>query len=212
MALLPSFCCMAKEKESLDTISARRAFLEMPSGVLDLLSKDTRSDMLIYYDNDSIYKAKNNLDGVSFLETVTPDFISIRLTDASRMQLKVLKLKNGSEIVMNIYTTGTEGDSGDSDVTFYDSRLKPLDKEKLLPSPRLSDFFDTKGYKTKMKEIEEILPFFTVAYEAGPQDSSLKANLTYGDRLTVEDTKILELLLKPEITYQWNGKVFLNKK
>ena len=70
-ALLPSVVVCGKKAEKPDTITARRAFIEMPSGVLDLLPKDTRLDMLDYYSNDSIWKAINNLRGISYLEKAT---------------------------------------------------------------------------------------------------------------------------------------------
>lgn len=206
VALLPSLLGMGKEGP--DTISARRAFVEMPVGVVDLLTPTVREDMLIYFDNDSIYRAPNALNGTSFLETVTPDYLSVRLTDVSTLQLKVLPRKAGEEIVMAIYMVGAEGESSDSEIFFYDASMRPLGKEKIFPAPKLADFFDVKGYQTKMKEIEEMLPFYTVVFEASPGNTDLKGKLTYGDRLPIEDIKIIELFMKPEVVYRWNGKAF----
>lgn len=212
LALLPSLLCMGKSGEGPDTITARRAFMELPSGELDLLSKNTRFDMLAYFDNDSIYKAPNNLRGTSYLEKVTDNYLLVRLSEASTLQLKVLKLKNGNDILMSIYTTGGEGDAQDSDIKFYDAALKPLDSKKYLKAPELKTFFQTKGYKTKMKEIEEILPFYAIYYQASPDNSNLKATLTLGDILTVENQKLIEMFLLPTVTLAWDGKSFKQVK
>lgn len=208
LTLLSSAMAFAKEREVTDTISARRAFLEMPAGVLDLLSHDTRLDMLTYYDNDSTYRATNNLNGLSTLQTVTPDFLSVQLTDVSSMQFKVLRLKDGKEILMTIYSTGGEGESIDSDIQFYDADLRPLKKEKYFPTPELGDFFDLKGYKTKLKEIREMMPFYTIMFEANPDNSNVTGTLTVGDTLTLEDLRIIEMFRKPNVTFLWNGKEF----
>lgn len=206
-ALLP-LAAFSKGKEVPDTITARRAFVELPSGVLDLLPSDTRVDMLIYYDNDSIYDAPNNLQGKSRLTKVTSDFLEVELSPASTLQFKVLKLKNGKEILMTVYTIGAPGDNRDSEVAFYDSGLNPLPKEKYFSTPKLETFFDTKGYSTDMKEIEGMLPFYTFWYEASPDNDTLTGRLTYRDITTIEDAKIIELLVRPEVKFEWTGKNF----
>ncbi|MDE5796892.1 MAG: DUF3256 family protein, partial [Muribaculaceae bacterium] len=66
-----------------DTISARRAFVELPATTLDLLPHDTRLDMLDYFDVDSIYRAPNTMDGRSWLETVTPNYVKLVMTSVS---------------------------------------------------------------------------------------------------------------------------------
>lgn len=209
MALLPSMLCMGKEKESPDTISARRAFMEMPvSGDLDLLSKDTRFNMLAYYDNDSIYHAPNNLKGLSYLEKVTDNFLAVRITDESSLQIKILKLKNGNDIVMTIHTVGKEGEVMDSNIKFYNTSFVELPTDKYFKAPKVADFFQTKGFKTSMKEIEEMLPFFAVCYQADAANNYLKGRLTIEDAVTEEDQKILELMMKPSVTFEWKGNGF----
>lgn len=207
LAMLP-LLATAKGNESNDTISARRAFLEMPSGNMDLLSKSTRTEMLIYYDNDSIYKAPNNQGGTSQLTKVTPDFLEVELTPSSTLQMKVLKTKDGKDILMTVHTIGAPGDTRDSEIAFYDARLQPLPTEKIFPTPKLETFFDTKGYKTKMKEVEEILPFHAYFFEASAESPDLTGRLSYDDLLTVEDAGIIQLLVKPQVTFKWDGKRF----
>lgn len=195
--------CVAKPGTSPDTISARRAFAELPEISMEILSKDSRLDMLDYYDNGSTYAAKNNLRGTARLDTVTPDFVAVELTPVSSLEVKILPTKGG-DIVMTLYTVGAEGDSRDTEIRFYDAELNPLPAEKYLPKIRIEDFFDTKGYKTKPKELIEMLPFHAVYFETRPGENTLTARLTYHDVMTVEDTKIIELFSKP-LQFQWIG-------
>lgn len=208
MALLPSLLCMGRKAESLDTISARRAFMEMPVGVLDLLSKDARFDMLAYYDNDSIYLQLNNLKGESFLEKVTDDFLSVRLTNVSTLQIKILELSSGEDIIMTVYTTGRKGEALDSDISFYDTNFEELPKEKYFPTPKISDFFQTKNKKISMKDIENIMPFYTIWFQASPDNSNVRGSITLDDIMTTEDRALVEDSVKPSVTFVWNGKSF----
>lgn len=206
MALFPA---IMMAKESADTISVRRAFVEMPEDIIDLLTRDTRMDMLDYFDADSTYVAVNNLRGPSEIMRLTSDFMGVRVTPSSTLQLKVLKMKNGGDIVMAIYTIGEEGNTMESEIRFFDSNMKELPADKFFKTPKLSDFFDTKGYQTSMKEIEEMIPYYTVAYDAGPDNAEITARLALGDILTVEDEAIVSLLMKPALHYAWNGKKFI---
>lgn len=213
LALLPSAMAMAGKKESRDTISVARAFRELPISSLDLLSPEARQQMLSSYKTDSVVNVLNNLSGLSSLEKLTDNYALVKLTPVSTLQIKVLPMKDGNEIVMTIYTTGNNNDSKDSDIAFYDSRLNPLPKEKYFPLPKLSDFFNvSKGFKTNMKEIADMLPFYTIFFEASPSDNNVKGSLTLGDILTVEDQKLVEMFLRPEVNFLWDGKKFKVQK
>lgn len=205
-----AFCAV---KAVSDTISARRAFVEMPSKVLDLIAKDTRLDMLDFFDADSVWQAKNELEGISCLETVTPTYLKVKITPVSTMQIKILKDKKGNDLVMTIYTTGAEGDSKDSDVKFYSPSMTELKSADYLKMPMLKDFFDIpRGSLTSMKEIEALVPFYTVEFKASANDDNLEAVFTPGDFMTLEDQKLVNLFLKPDIKYIWDGKKFSLKK
>ena len=207
LALLPAVG-EAKGKAAPDTISARRAFVELPQSAIDLLPVDLRMDMLDYFDADSLLQATNPLMGVSVLKRLTPDFLEGKVTPSSLMQLKVLRQKGGGDIVMTIYTIGEAGDTQESDVRFYDASLIELPAQKFIKFPQLADFFDTKGYHTSMREIEDMIPYYSVVFEADPDNSGLTARLALGDILAVEDREIVSLLMKPGISYQWNGKQY----
>ena len=197
---------IAKKSEAPDTISVRRAFLEMPAMVLDLIPKDTRGDMLIYFDNDSIWEAQNALDGRSKLMEVTPDYLKVNVTSVSQLQLKVLHGKKG-DVVMSIYTVGTEdGGTIDSDIRFFDTSMSELDGSKYLSIPQLKDFFEfPKGSSTKMSDIEEMMPFYTLMADASPESEEITMTLTPDGFLSVEDMNLVRLFMKPTLKYSWDG-------
>lgn len=197
----------AKGNAAPDTISARRAFLELPAHVIDLLPQETRLDMVAYWDVDSIWDAPNEFAGISKLTALTPNYAEVSITPVSTMQIKVLPYGKDGNVVMTVYTTGGAGESKDSDIRFYDASMKELEASKFFKTPLLKDFFKfEKGSKMKMKDIEEMMPFYTIDFTTDPEKNILTGVLTPDDFLTVEDMKLVTLYLKPSIVYQWDGK------
>lgn len=192
-----------------DTISARRAFVEMPVQTLELLSRSTRMDMLDYFDVDSIYRAPNAVEGRSWLEKVTPDYLKVVITPVSTLEIKVLPYKKGSSIVMAVYTVGGEGQAADSELWFYDASMNPMDASKIWKPARLIDFFNL-GKKSELSfsEIEETVEFPTVEYIASPDSDSLKAVLTVDEFIDRQIAEKMKPYLVSPIVYEWNGSTF----
>lgn len=210
--LIFSFPCFSARKAELsDTISVRRAFMELSSAEMDLLSKDRRFEMLIYFDNDSIHKAPNNLGGRSYIEQLTPGFISVKLSDSSSLQIEVLPTVSGSEIVMTVHTVGDDVRNADSEIAFYDSSLRPIATAKLFSTPSLTDFMNP-SQKKRIKEAEMLLPFMNIVYESKADGTTLIARLSYKDIVSMEDARRLDELLIPTVSYIWNGKKYIKNK
>lgn len=210
MVALP-LLSFGKKKERPDTVTARRAFIEMGPDGLDILSRNDRMDMLDYYDNDSIYSAYNNLGGKSQIESLTADYLALKLTDAGTLQMKVLPLKDGREILMTIHTVGDEGSARDSRIEFYDASLNPLPADRYLPEIKVADYFDVNGASVSMREIEGILPFYSYVFETGPGRMELNGKISLDDILTEEDAAIVKTVARPGVTYRWNGRRYVKE-
>ena len=199
-------CFAVEDEKNAGKFAVRDLFVELQSPALEILKKTTRLDMLDYWDADSVYKATNAMEGLSWLEDVTPGYLKLRITPVSTLELKVLPVKKGN-VVMAIYTVGGESQAEDSQIDFYDEKGTLLDTKKYFSAPDLSRFFDIpKGSLTSMKEIREMIPFPTVAYYASPDNDGLKARLTVGEYMDVDNYNIIKLFLKPEITLPWKNK------
>lgn len=211
VALMPAV--RAGGKSAPDTISVKRAFVDYPLVMLDLLKRNTRLDMLDYYEADSIYAAPNAMEGLSRLVSVTDDYLKVQLTPVTTLQLKVLKMKNNSDIVVSVYTIGDSGHASDSDLKVFDSNMNELNPKKYFRIPEVSDFFNvgTEG-KKKMKEIEELVPFPTIEYSLSGENGDLSAHLTVGTFMGKEDYDVIHRYEIPGgLLYQWNGTGFKMK-
>lgn len=192
-----------------DTISVKRAFVEMPVNTLDLLNRSTRLDMLDYFAVDSVYKAENALEGESYLVAVKPDYLKLQLTAVSTLELKVVRSKKGGDIVVSVYTISGDSQAPDSDIKFFDANMKELPRDKYFRLPDLKDFFEIpKGSVTTMKELKQMIPFPTIEYFLSPGSDEIKARLTVGTFMDKDDYNIMKLFLKPEIFFRWNGSKY----
>ncbi|MBD5358549.1 MAG: DUF3256 family protein [Bacteroides sp.] len=195
--------------EERKVTTARDAFTYLNIPPLEILKRTTRLDMLDYWDADSVYKATNAMNGLSWIEKCTPDYIKVQLTPVSTLELKMLRSKKDGVITMAVYTVGNQSQSEDSEITFSDEKLHQLDAKKLFKQPKLEAFFDIpKGSLTSMKEIREMIPFPTVAYTASPDNDNLEARLTVGTYMNIDDYNIVKLFLKPVVKLKWDGKEF----
>lgn len=193
-----------------DTISAERAFIEMPMKNLDILTQSMRMDMVDYYHVDSIYQVRNAMEGLSHLDTVSPDYLKVEITPVSSMEFKVTPSGN-RDIVMCIYTIGDEVQAHDSELTFFDSAMRELPVSKYIKMPRLSDFFNCPD-KAAREKVAELVPFPTIEFEATPGADTLKAHLTVGQFMTREDYDAIKTWQLPELTYRWNGRKYVLQK
>lgn len=192
-----------KTEQKDSTFTARKVFENLSTSALEILPRSTRLDMLDYWDVDSVYKASNVMEGLSWLEKVTPNYLKVNITPVSCLEIKILPGKKGN-FAMTIYTVGDDVQAQDSEVKFYDESLKELETSKYFEMPKVKDFFAIpKGSLTKMKEIEEMIPFPTMAFSANPENDNIEARLTVEKYINEDDWNIARIFAKPSITLKW---------
>ena len=194
---------------SADTISAPRAFVELPETVLELLPRSTRLDMLDYFAAVSVWRAPNAMEGESHLDGVTPSMVSVTLTPVSALQIKTLRRKDGSDLVMTIYTVGSDTQARDSEIRFFTPSMQELPRDRFFKVPELQRFFDIpRGSATSLKELEGMIPFPTFDCRADPSSPDVTVRLTVGDYINMDDYNIMKLFLRPGVVYSWDGSRF----
>ena len=219
---LAALGCVAQtgsNKEDADTVivvestrlTARQAFEEVNVPALDLLTPTMRGDLLAYHDAGTPREVVNALGGMSSLEQpVTDSYVSCIITPVSKATIKVLPCGK-EDVAMLIYTIAGEGQAADSQLMFFDPKMKELRQEKFIKLASIDDFIETPhdrdGAMLK-KELLGLIPFPTVEYVASPDNDGLTARLTVADYMGAEDLHRLKPYLRQEVKYSWNGKKF----
>lgn len=191
-----------------EAFTSRTVFIRYEGSALEILPRSIRLDMLDYWDVDSVYKAVNVVGGLSYLENVSDNYLKVRISPVSSLEIKILPTKK-EKIAMTIYTVGDDPQAADSELKFYDESLNELETKKYFEAPQVKNFFDIpKGSVTSMKEIEQMIPFPTIAYTASPDNNNLEARLTVEKFINQDDWNIAKLFVKPSITLEWKKDKF----
>lgn len=211
--VLPWCVCMpkatAQNNDTTSTFTASDAFVKLPASTLDLLTTSMRKDLLDYYRNDSIYRVRNAMQGLSYLERpVTDQYLKVHLTHVTTLTMRLLPSKKGP-VVMSIYTVGDSIQAHDSEIDFFDSSMTPLKRDKLIKLASTEDFLDTKGLDRHQRdELRGLVPFPTVEYSIGETGDTLTARLTVGEFIGKEAMEKLKPHLISERKYLWDGSKF----
>lgn len=198
----------AKNRVAADTITAAKAFLKYPQQDLDLLTESMRQDMLDYMvERDSIYKKSNIYMGLSWIETMKPDYMSIHLSDVSSLQIKLLPCPGRLPIVMTLYTVDDGNGTADTTVKFFDNSMKQLPTDRYLKVPAPKDFYDVrKDAPVSVKDIEDEMPFYTIAMTVNPSTGALTGRLTSADGLSPEQQRLLSPYIRQTLLWTWTGR------
>lgn len=191
---------------------AAKFFTDMPLSVMEFINKNRRLDMLDYYAADSIHRVPNGMEGFSFLEKVTPDYLKAQITPQSAMEICVLPIKNDT-IYQCIYTLSTQDQANDSEIKFYDGDYTPLETSKYIRLPELKDFIDLSSVaknerKDILQKIEGLLPFTTITFATDPANKSLNAHLTSDQLCPPSEFDKIRKYIIPSITYKWSGSKY----
>ncbi|ROT18674.1 DUF3256 family protein [Muribaculaceae bacterium Isolate-110 (HZI)] len=182
--------------------TAADAFTTAPTGIFPLLDKNTRLDMVDYYNSDLATPSANRLQGRSAITSLTPATITVKITDSSSAQIALLPAGRDT-IIAVISTVATPG--LDSTIKFYDSNWAPLPTDRHFTAPGWNDWL-TPGHD--ITEITAHTPFMLASYFIDTDAGTLTATNNLATFLDEDTYKALATALRPTLTYKWNGKRF----
>lgn len=191
------------ERENVPSI--RNVFEKLQTPALELLSRTKRLDMMDYYDADSILRVRNEMNGISYLDTVANGYLRVRPTAVSVFEIKILPYKKES-VIMTLYTVGSGHQSPDTEISFYDNQLRRLEQHKFFRLPEFKELFKPSYLdKESLEQMAELIPFPTMEFHAGADSDSLSGRVTVGEFLSEEARKKSEEALVDGLQYAWKG-------
>lgn len=206
-----SIAC-GKSPQVASTISIADAFINLPNRYIDVIPKRTRQEMVVYMQHDSIASVTNSYLGKSKIEKMSADYIKVKITDASSLELKLLNTssKKIPQIIMSVYTVGADSDTTDSTIKFFDSSMNELKSSLYFSLPDPEEFFNIpKNGSTTMDEITGMIPFYTVEYNISEENPPrLTGKLTISEYLTIDQKDKIQPFIIPYLEWNWDGKKF----
>ena len=196
--------------EPADTLTARYVFENLEIPAIDLLSRSTRLDMAAYHDVGRRYDARNELGGISTLDSLTNNYASVTLTPVSSLQLMTLPYAK-SGIALLSYTVDAGGP--DSQLMAVDAQLRLLPSGKFFKAPVLRDFIVLpRNSSVSVRDLEDLCDFFSASYTLDAATGSVTVTPALSAVMSEENYD----RLRPYITtsdgslrtrrYVWTGK------
>ena len=188
--------------------TASSAFADAPQAIFPLLDRNTRLDMIDYFNSGMSTPSANALNGKSRITSLTPEKLTVEMTDASTYELSILPSKGGENAVALITTVATP--SPDSRLSVYSADFSNNITDKVFAKPVLADWLTPEGKKNS-DEVEMLVPFLLIGYSFDPATSTLTLTNNTSRFLSADVYEIVKSYLLEKIDYKWDGSKFSAK-
>lgn len=185
-------------------ITAADAFTSAPRKVMPMLDENTRLDMVDYFNNGMSTTSANNLNGRSRITAMSPDQLTVAMTDASTCNVIVLP---GEQDPMLALITTVVTPAPDSRMSVYTSGWTRDITPSAFTKPTLADWLTPAG-KKNMAEVEATVPFLLISYVYDPATATLTLTNNAKEFLGDDVYATVAQYILPKLVYKFNGKRF----
>ena len=180
----------------------RRLFC-LYAGRMLQIEPNRRKDMIDFFQHGQKGGITNALGGNSEITAMSDKYMSVSLSDVSKMEICVLS-KDTADIIAVVRTVCAP--ACDSRISFYDEQWQLLDTKDFLQLPVNADFFVAQEVSGR-DEALGMVDMMLAEYRFSPDNDVLTVDCTIKDYLPDEIYKQIAPFLKKEaLQYYWNGK------
>lgn len=179
-------------------------FISMPDQNIPQLENAWRKDLVDLYKTGKEARLKNTMNGFSSLDSLTSDYLSLKATERSIIEMKLLPLVNNTNVICLIRTVN--GPVADSQIEFFTTDWEPLAASDLF-TPVDADWFikeDTDKNSNAFQDAASRLDMDLIQYNLSPANLTLTATYMTPQYLSQEDRKMVTPFIKdsPKV-YTW---------
>ncbi|MDR0429622.1 MAG: DUF3256 family protein [Tannerellaceae bacterium] len=182
----------------------KECFIEMPDQLIPQLEAAWRKDLIGLYESGKEARLKNTMNGYSQLMKLTEDYLLLRTTECSTMEIKMFPLVNNTHIICMVTTI--DAPVPDSRLSFYTTKWEPLPASELF-TPVSADWFIKEGVDNTNDAYKDVMAYLDIdliKYQLSPDSQTLTASYTTPLYLSAEIRKKVTPYLKdaPKV-YAW---------
>lgn len=189
-------------------LTASGAFASAPNSIFPLLDRNTRLDMIDFFNSGSSSPSRNALYGSSRILSLSPEKMEIEMTSASKAEIMILNAGNDSVIAL-VSTVMTP--TPDSKVNFYLSDWATDITGKMFAAPQLDDWLTEAGRKNR-DMVEAMVPFVLASYSFDPQTGNLVLTSHVEEFLTPEVYAEVDDYMLKSLTYRLSGGKYVKSQ
>lgn len=179
-------------------------FISMPDQNIPQLENAWRKDLVDLYKSGKEARLKNTMNGFSSLDSLTSDYLSLKATERSTIEMKLLPLVNNTNVICMVRTVN--GPVADSQVEFFTTDWEPLAVSDLF-TPVDADWFikeDTDKNSNAFQDAASRLDMNLIQYNLSPDNLTLTAIYTTPLYLSKEDRKkVIPFIKDSPKVYTW---------
>ncbi len=185
----------------------RDFFMSEPGVVFRTLPQAARAGLVANAElgKSRTTEATNRMGNTSKIDTLSADYIAVRLSGSSSIALKMLNKGTADTVIAVIETVSTP--ARDSRITFYDTRWKQLPTKKCIKQlPTMRDFFKPTTPKSKLTELLGDIDFQLIELHwTGEGFNTLTATQSLKSFYSKDDYQKWAPYLVDTITYHIEG-------
>ena len=190
-------------------VSMRTIFVNMPDTLLPYMSSGNKLDLIDFAESGMEAQVNDNLGDSVTLTKLTHDYLYLRLSPSSSVELKILPYHGNSfrDSLIICMVSSVGSDIKESSVQFYTTGWKSM--KSLVPIKfEISNFMveDHTVSDERLRILTDKLCPFMVSANLSPETTDLILKLSI-PRLTEEDKGEIGSLFIPK-TLKWNGNTF----
>lgn len=187
-------------------LTASAAFTKAPQNIFPLLDMTARLDMIDYFNSGMVNNTINALNGKSKITAMTPQKLTIKMTDTSTHEINLITTAGNDTIIALISTVATP--APDSRMTLYTKDWTTNITDSRFNKPTLKNWLTATGAQNSA-QVEALVPFLIISYSYDPADSTLTLTNNTQHFLSKDVYEIVEPFIKKTLRYKWDGKRFI---
>lgn len=193
---------------SLQAQDMKSLFIAMPDSLAPLLTKVNKEDFGDFLASNMKAEVKNRLGKNSEMLKLTADYLDLKMSESSEVQMKLLPVNDSVNVVCVVHTY--KGPAADSNIRFYSTQWEELPLSSYLTLPKEDAFYkapvaeaDQETYYNLRKQAD----MYLFVAKLSDKDNTLLYSYTTPDYLDKETAEKQKPFLNAEpLKYIWTGE------
>ena len=194
--------CLVAMPVTMMAQQVRKMWVNMPTSIAGSLEKSTRQELLDLKEMKKKAVISGPLGEECSIDTLTADYLSVRLSDVSTLQMKMLPTSSGDSLLCLVQTYA--GPLPESSISFYTSDWKALP----MPSMHLDVDLQRPDTMTQddFSKLQALFDPKLISFTLSPSNKDLVVALSPVIISEEEKAHVKALTLQGKLN--WNGKTF----
>lgn len=199
---------------TLQAQELKSLYVTIPDSLSPLLTNVNRQDFGDFLSSNMKAEVRNRFGNSSEMTKMTSDYLELKLTSVSKVNMKVLAVDDSTKVICVAKTY--QGPVEDTQISFYSTKWEKLDTNEFIDLPTKDDFF-IQPIKTEKRDSLEFYKAQADVHlmKAELSDQEQTLTFTYTTPNFMEETMKLRVgnyLSKKPLTYFWEKGRFERKK